>query len=104
MILNKFGKIARDVWLKTKEIRTNVELDEFIIMPNHIHGIIIITEHLNGGGELQFAPTKTEFKSPSNTLGAIIRGYKSAVTKKINIINKTPGKPVWQRNYYERII
>jgi REP element-mobilizing transposase RayT len=51
------------------------------------------------------APTSTSsFRSPSKTIGAIIRGYKSSVTKQINIIRKLPGFAVWQRNYYEHII
>jgi putative transposase len=40
MILNEFGKIAHDEWEKTPQIRPNVPLGEFVIMPNHIHGII----------------------------------------------------------------
>jgi REP element-mobilizing transposase RayT len=42
MRLNHLGKIVYEEWLKTKEIRKNVDLDEFIIMPNHLHGIVII--------------------------------------------------------------
>ena len=50
---------------------------------------------------MQYAPT---FRSPSQTVGAIVRGFKSAVTKRINTIRGTPGLPFWQRNYYERVI
>ena len=38
------------------------------------------------------------------SLGAIVRAFKSAVTKRINLVRETPGAPVWQRNYYERIV
>ena len=76
-----------------------VELDEFIIMPNHIHGIIIIESR----GVMRYAPTK-KFASPEQTLGAIVRGFKSSVTKRINEMNKTFGQKFWQRNYYEHII
>jgi len=58
----------------------------------------------NGRGVLQYAPTESPFRSPSQTIGAIIRGFKSATTKQINKYTNTPGKPVWQRNYYDRII
>ncbi|NQV17320.1 MAG: transposase [Armatimonadetes bacterium] len=120
MLLNEFGNIARNEWIETPKIRPNIELGEFIIMPNHIHGIIWIKDNLSksvlGGGEgkvdskgvLQYAPTTIPtvptFTSPSKTIGAIIRGYKSSVTKQINIIRKLPGFAVWQRNYYEHII
>lgn len=99
--LNPIGSIVEDEWNKTSLMRNNVELGGFVVMPNHLHGIII----LNGDGrrgELQFAPTR--YASPSRTIGAIVRGFKSASTTRINAIRKTPGVPVWQRNYYEHII
>lgn len=54
---------------------------------------------------MQYAPTtRIEFRSPSQTIGAIVRGFKSAVTKCINKLRDSPGDPVWQRNYYEHVI
>ena len=102
MQLNKYGHIVEEEWFKTTDIRNNVELDSYVIMPNHFHGIVII----NCRGVLQYAPTNTigKFQSPSQTIGSIIRGFKSTVTKQINILRKTPGTPYWQRNYYEHII
>jgi REP element-mobilizing transposase RayT len=100
--LNEFGMIAQEEWFKTKQIRKNVDLDYYQIMPNHIHGIIIIDYQIRKG-ELQFAPTN-KFISPSNSVGAIIRGFKSAVTTRINSIKQTKRKPFWQRNYFEHII
>jgi REP element-mobilizing transposase RayT len=99
LVLNKLGKVANEEWLKTNAIRLNIKLDYYIIMPNHIHGIIIIESR----GVMLYAPTK-EFKSPSQTLGAVIRGFKSSVTKRANQMNSTNGKKLWQRNYYEHII
>jgi len=131
MLLNEFGKIARNNWVKTPSIRPEVKLGKFIVMPNHLHGIIWISKGVSQyaptqssnqsekgvsqyaptqssnqseKGASQYAPTKRAFRSPSKTLGAIIRGYKSSVTKEINIIRKTSGSPIWQRNYYEHII
>lgn len=105
MLLNKYGDIATKEWLCTENLRDNVRLDEFVIMPNHVHGIIELT---GGRGVLQYAPamirTINKFKSPSNNLGAIVRGYKSTVTKQINELNNQPGDKIWQRNYYDHII
>ncbi len=100
MHLSKYGKIVKDEWIKTETIRQNIKIDKFVIMPNHIHGIIVIEESV---GAYCDTPLQ-KFKSPSNTIGAIIRGFKSAVTKQINKIHNTSGIPVWQRNYYEHII
>lgn len=120
--LNEFGKIAEREWLKTSQIRDNVELHEFIIMPNHFHAIVEITKRVENmkkpvgsyrNTTLQVYENKNEQplpgqpgnkQSPSNTLGAIVRGFESAVTKQINILRNTPGKPVWQRNLNDRII
>ena len=104
MRLNAFGEIVHQEWLRTADIRPNVELDAFVVMPNHIHGIIIL--HDDGRGTLQRAPTKTErFGKPTpNSIPTIVRLFKSATTKRVNEMRRTPGVPVWQRNYYEHII
>ena len=102
--LNGYGKVVQEEWLRTAIIRPNVILDEFIVMPNHCHGIMVISGP--GRGVLPYAPTtrRTPFGSPSQTIGAIVRGFKSAVTKRINTKRHVSRVPVWQRNYYERVI
>jgi REP element-mobilizing transposase RayT len=122
MILNEYGKIAYNEWLKTPNIRSNIQLDVFIVMPNHIHGIIVITDNAAGRGVLHTpndydntpinmdnkgnmvnkGVCNTPLRSPSNTVGAIIRGYKSAVTKQMHELGFFDA--IWQRNYYEHII
>jgi putative transposase len=107
MRLNECGEIARAEWLKTAEIRREIELDEFIVMPNHFHAIITIMECGNGfvGAQRRCAPTHTPKSNViPKSIGAIVRAYKSAVTYRINRIRRTPGTPVWQRNYWEHII
>jgi len=102
MVLNDAGAMAHDEWVKTSEMRQNIKLDEFVVMPNHIHGIIIIGDCR---GTMHRAPTAEQFGNPtSNSIPAIIRGFKSAVTKQINAIRNMPGIPIWQRNYFEHII
>ena len=84
MNLNIFGDIAHIEWLKSLEIRPNISLGAFIIMPNHFHAIIAIDYQIKENKNIG------EFKSPSQTIGAIIRGYKGATTKKIkNIIRNS---------------
>lgn len=121
MIYNQYGTIAHNEWINTPNIRTNIILHEFVIMPNHIHGIIEITEKLSYNGAYD-TPSESEIgeydtpqrtdelhssvrshlRSPSQTIGAIVRGYKSAVTKQLNALGLT--EKLWQRNYYEHII
>ncbi|MFH0975799.1 MAG: transposase [Spirochaetota bacterium] len=107
VVLNKYGKIAYSEWIKTEQIRNEIKLDEFVIMPNHIHGIIIIynTDTIpvgaNGRSPLR---NNSRIQMKPKSISSFIAGYKSSVTKQINIMRKTPGNPVWQRNYYDHII
>jgi REP element-mobilizing transposase RayT len=107
MQLNEYGKVVTEEWLRTAEIRPNVELDEFIIMPNHIHGIVAIIESCVGATGRS---PKGEVPSPlpkgptSSSIGAIMAGFKSAVTRRVNELRSTRCEPVWQRNYYEHVI
>jgi REP element-mobilizing transposase RayT len=78
----------------------NIALDAFVIMPNHVHGVI----NLVGAGLPR--PYNDEIPSPSKqpTLGQIIAYYKYQSTKAINVMRLTPGARFWQRGYYEHII
>ncbi len=98
MILNKFGQIVEEEWLKTKQLRGNIDLDYYVIMPNHFHGIIIIES--TAGATHRVARTKAELKA--NSLGSIIGQFKSVVTKRIRASGLENFQ--WQRNYYEHII
>jgi len=189
MILNQFGRVANDEWLNTPNIRKNIQLGEFIIMPNHMHGIIQIMHAPNNAGQFStgelhspqsielnppqsielhspqsielnppqsielHSPQSIELnsrnnkelnspkssqmdendmkelnqsentelnppdhkgvcktprqpplppQSPSQTIGAIIRGYKSSVTKQLRLLGLND--KLWQRNYHEHII
>jgi len=181
MILNEAGRIADKCWREIPEHYPNVHLDEYVIMPNHIHGIIIINDHQNVGandnsphnpptannigtknvlpidnpgkknagaknishndntmpqnigaknishddnimpqnigaknishddnimpqniGAKNISPLQSQFRSPSKTIGSIIRGFKIGVTKWFR--QNTEIYAVWQRNYYEHII
>ena len=104
MVLNQFGEIVKTEWLKTFDILKNLMLDEYIVMPNHFHGIIIVINN-DSRGTLQRAPTFEQFGKPvSNSIPTVIRSFKSATTKRINGIRATPGIPVWQRYYLPREI
>ena len=110
MVLNAWGRIVWEEWFRTAQLRPYEELfeDEFVVMPNHVHGIIWIVGDNNVGAQRRCAPTKPGGVTPNNvapgSLGAIVRAFKSAVTKRINALRGTPGARVWQRNYYEHII
>lgn len=98
--LNEYGKIVNEEWQNTQRFRKNVTLDQFIIMPNHIHGIIII----NNTDTARRVPTEEFGKPVSGALSTIIRSFKSAATKRINELRKTTNPPIWQPSFYDHII
>lgn len=100
MRLNELGALVASEWLRTATIRPQVTLDEFVVMPNHFHAIIAIEDSRRG--VLPYA--RPRFRSPAESLGSIVRGFKSATTTLINSMRNSPGVPVWQRNYYEHVI
>jgi REP element-mobilizing transposase RayT len=104
--LNEYGKIIKEEWLQTQHMRSNIKLGEFVIMPNHFHAIIQLKPSLLSRGTMHCAPTEdAEFSHiVKQSLGAIMRGFKSSVTERIR---KLPGGyegHFWQRNYYEHLI
>ena len=88
MSLNDAGKIVKTYWHELPAHFHNIRLDSFVIMPNHIHGIIEIFHN---------APVR-------RTLGDFIGFYKFETTRCINELHDTPMMRRWQRNYYEHII
>jgi len=102
MILNDFGKLAASEWLLSGQIRQEIELDEWCIMPNHFHGIILLKENKQRG--LLSGTCVNGIDRKPKSLGSLVAGFKSSVTHKINERRGTPGIPVWQRNYYDHII
>ncbi len=108
MVLNGIGKIVEEEWLKTPTIRAEIEIDQYVIMPNHMHAIVIINETVN---QSESKPVWTHGRAslPALTrsprsLSSLVAGFKSAVTKRINIERKTPGVPIWQGRFYDHVI
>jgi REP element-mobilizing transposase RayT len=69
-------------------------------MPDHLHAVLLIVRRMNG----EFAPQRGALRSASQTLGAIVRGFKAAVTQQLRVAHSDPALLVWQRNYYEHIV
>lgn len=100
-----YGHIAKSEWLKLRSRYPNITLDEFVIMPNHIHGVISVGATLAVARDSQ--SQNRAGVNPAPTLGQIIGSYKSIVVRHsidIATSNKREIGKMWQRNYYERII
>jgi REP element-mobilizing transposase RayT len=124
MRLSETGRIVDDSWQRVVTHFSGVEIDQFVIMPNHFHGIVTTvgagfprpdagdprnqcraTPLTHQGGEtpqrIQGGETPPLRRA---TLGQIVGYFKYQSTKRINQSRNNPGTPVWQRNYYERVI
>lgn len=124
MRLSCFGEIVREEWMRSAEIRKEIVLDEFVVMPNHLHGIMVINGGVGATGPVarngdaddngddghdratrrEGDPAGRPYGPVSGSVGAIIGQFKSIATKRINALRDNPGCPVWQRNYHERVI
>lgn len=113
--LNDTGRLVESVWLQTATVRSDIDLDAFVVMPNHFHAIFFIHESPGvPGATHRVAPTKNYSSSADKpcrpagprpkSVGAIIGQFKSIVTKRINLTQQHLDGSVWQRNYYEHVI
>ena len=111
MRLNKYGAIVAEEWQRSSVIRREIELDAWVVMPNHFHGIVIIDIPVGSNGNNHVgandrSPLRdyTHPRMKPKSLSSLMAGFKSVVTKEINILRDAPGTKLWQRNYYEHII
>ncbi|MSQ25815.1 MAG: transposase [Dehalococcoidia bacterium] len=105
--LNPYGQIAHACWLDLPSHYAFVALDAFVVMPNHVHGVITLHNGLSVGAGLKPAPTGDQPAPTSphiHGLPEIVRALKSFSSRRINTLRGTPGTPVWQRNYYEHVV
>ncbi len=102
--LTELGEIVKSTWLSALDNYRIIKLDEFIIMPNHIHGIVVISENTVGAihvGAIHELPLQNRRQMLSSKF---IGKFKTNSAKEINILLNNEGQPFWQRNYYEHII
>ncbi len=122
-------RVAETMWQRIPRHFPNVQLDGWVVMPNHVHGIVVIVDDPGRGEASQVIGSRAEFvpsdairfanetvsgdASPlrqrptgaqAGSLGAIVGNFKSVTARRINRLRRTPGVPVWQRNYYEHVV
>jgi putative transposase len=102
MRMNDAGRVVEQCWNEIPAHFPHVELDEFVIMPNHVHGILVIAEDVGAKNFSPLPPNEQTPRGTSKTIGSVIRGFKIGVTKWFR--QNTDIHIVWQRNYYEHVI
>jgi putative transposase len=101
MIYSPLGEIVCEEWLKSFEIRQELQCLSWIIMPNHIHAILKIENDLKINRVIQNPGIAYR---PPRSISSFVAGFKSAATKRINQLCETPGAEVWQDLFYDHII
>ncbi len=124
MVLNEIGQVVNEEWAYIELLRPRITLDEYVIMPNHLHAIVLITNkvpphdaraaHVPISGEQHQAQAVGRMRHDcenvwltrpsSQTIGSIIRGFKAATTSRLRTATHMPDLKVWQRNYYEHVV
>jgi REP element-mobilizing transposase RayT len=98
MRLNDAGNVAQECWNAIPKHFPHVDLDAFVFMPNHVHGILVIAEFPVSAGAKNYSPPR----GTSKTVGSVVRGFKIGVTAWMR--SNTTIRDVWQRNYWEHIV
>ena len=115
MVMNDIGRIVFAAWQGLPLRFPSVTLDEFVVMPNHVHGILIFEGGESGAGADALADTigwagntegaeKEGAASSAPTLGQVMRAFKSLAAVSANRLLGRTEWPLWQRNFYEHII
>ncbi len=102
VLLNDFGRIVDESWKSIHHFFT-VELDEYSIMPDHFHALVWFLED-KGEPQSPVEDVQPIHGTQPRSLDALVQNFKSVTAKRINQIRESPGKQVWQRNYYEHVV
>jgi len=105
MELNEFGCIVTEEWRRSEKIRAEIKLDEFIVMPNHFHGIVFINDGVHCRATLpNGTDTSRKLERRPRSLSSFIAGFKAYTTKCINELRKIKSEKIWQSGFHERVI
>jgi putative transposase len=116
MCLSRLGKVVAARWKAIPRTFRHVELDEWVVMPDHVHGVIWIVDHgddvsavsVDAASAVDAPLPRTDDGRPRGaapgSVGAIVGNVKSVGSRRINRIRRAPGTRVWQRGYWEHIV
>ena len=110
VLLNALGQLMDEVWQWLGQRYPYVELDQYVVMPNHLHGIIVLADNADSDSDL--VSGRTSGRRPSSTaptkrrksLGSLVGAFKTVGTRRANLARGTESQVIWQRNFYERVI
>lgn len=104
MQLNDLGVLAQDGWERLATRNPQVSIDISVVMPNHVHVLLWLSQAGNEKGDSEPKPQRRFGDAIPGSLSSLIGGYKSGVTQKAIHTALFAGPPLWQRNFYDRIV
>ncbi len=99
MRMNEYGRKIHEEWWRSEKVRPGIKLDAWVVMPNHVHGVVMMLEPAPVGAHVG-APLQRRPRS----LSSFVAQFKASAARRINALRGTPGATIWQRNYYEHIV
>ncbi len=106
--LNENGRLVQRAWKNLPNHYPHVEIDCWVIMPNHIHGILVLTgkggNRVGTKGRAGLKPAPTEGRAAPHGLPEVVRAFKTFSARRINLHRGTSGSSLWQRGYFEHVI
>jgi REP element-mobilizing transposase RayT len=103
MHVNALGDIVQREWRRSQDLRPEIELAEFVVMPNHLHGVVLLRDDVPSA-LLTSTPSQTGLGRPPRSISSFVAGFKATTTRLINDTRSSSGTKVWQRNYHDRVI
>jgi REP element-mobilizing transposase RayT len=107
VVLSALGRIVEQVWRHLPRHFPGIELDCLVVMPNHLHCILVLAGRPGAGSPVKRGSHNQDNHprgTASGSVAAVVQNAKSIAARRVNDARAAPGAPVWQRNYYERII
>ncbi len=105
-VLSPIGEIIRNCWIEIPDHFPNVTIETYVLMPNHLHGVLTINskapsadaQDKRGGAVESFG------KPTPNSIPTIIRSFKSAASKRVRESGMSANESIWQKGFYEHVI
>lgn len=103
VLLSRAGAVVRDEWLRSLDLRPGLAFDQWVIMPNHLHAIVVL-QAADNDGPVTRAHSCAPLQRRSRSLSSFVAQFKASVTKRVRL-ERLPGyRQVWQRGYHDHIV
>jgi REP element-mobilizing transposase RayT len=100
--LNALGRVVEDEWIKSLEMRRHIDLDAYVVMPNHFHAVVALFDQ--GARSAPLRDKRLRSGMQAESLASVIAGFKASVTRRASAVLPRLRLPIWQRNYYEHVV